>query len=333
MSITPLESEEVPDYRMSVDAPQSLAAGDRPSIRRVRYRQSAAKEMMEAQGITTGPQIPEGITVETPADEAACGERARLAAASGEGGPLRGSADGIYNGLRAAIEGANVLVFQHPLETKGVRGLALAAPRPCAILVNSRETAPARSFTLLHGYGHILLGRSGVCDEHGAARRESDKERVEAWCNRFAASLLMPRAAFAAEIGRLEDRLDGPLGVVEHLAKKFKTSKYAAAVRAADQPGGNARPGYGGALDKIAGRHSRRQKPGKGGGRKGGAAPAPASILASRLGKKFIRLVLSSHERGVITSRDLGDYLETSLDRIDILREKVSPGDRHGVHG
>ena len=320
----PLASETVPDYRMTPGAPERLDAVDLPRVRRVRYMQSAAREMMDARGISAEPQVPTDITVESPADEMAAAERARLAVDCRADGTPRGSADEVYRRLRAAVEGANVLVFQYPLDTAGVRGLSLASPAPCAILVNSHEIAPARSFTLLHEYGHVLLGRGGICDEHGMLRQSSDKRRVETWCNRFAASLLMPEAPFAAEMSRLEAYLDDPFRIAEELAGKFKTSKFAAMSRAAGlSGGGGAGPGYGGALGSMAGSYSRRKKAGD--EDEDDSHPPYLDTLVSRLGRGFIRLVLSSHEGGVITSRDLGDYLGMRLKHLDRLLEKVPP--------
>ena len=126
-------------------------------------------------------------------------------------------------------------------------------------------------------------------------------------------------------MARLESRTDDPLLIVGELAEKFKTSRFAAAVRAAGLSGGDggAGPAYGGALRAIAGSHSRRQGPEE--EDRDGARPPHLDALVSRLGKKFIRLVLSSHESGIITSRDLGDYLGMKLEHLDKLVEKVPP--------
>lgn len=314
----PLEREHLPDYRMMRGAPERLDPADLPAARRVRYMLSAAKEMMGARGIARGPDIPAGVTVAAPADGAARAERARLGVAGHPDGPVAGSPSGIYRALRGVIENRNIFVFQLPLRTDGVRGLSMAGPGPCAILVNSRENDTARAFTLLHEYGHILLGRGGVCDEHGTARADSEKGRVEAWCDRFAASFLMPEAAFAAERGRLEGLLGDPSEVVGGLAKKFKAGRYAAASRAADLAGGRYGAAYGGVLDGVAGRCSRgRAAAGKRGG------PRYFNVLASRLGRRFVELAVSSHEREVITTHDLADYLGIRVGRLDEFCESM----------
>ena len=314
----PLEREHLPDYRMMRGAPERLDPRDLPVARRVRYMLSAAKEMMDARGTARGPDVPSGVTVSDPADGVAREERARLGVAGHPDGPVAGSPSGIYWALRGAIERRNTFVFQLPLRTEGVRGLSMAGPGPCAILVNSKENDPARASTLLHEYGHILLGRGGVCDEHGTVRADSDRGRVEAWCDRFAASLLMPEAAFAAERGRLEGLLGDPLEVVGGLAKRFKAGRYAAASRAADLAGGRYGAAYGGVLDGVAGRCSRGRAAA---GERGG--PRHLDVLVSRLGRRFVGLAVSSHEKKDITTHDLVDYLGIKIGHLDGLCKRI----------
>lgn len=324
LSTIPLESEDLPDYRMMNNVPGNLAADDRPVVRRVRYMQSVAREMMDGQGIAAEPKIPPGISVADSADKTARSERSRLAVTGPPDGPIGGLSRSIYGNLRRAIEGLNILTFQYPLDTEGVRGMSLTGSDPCIILVNSKEVCQARAFTLLHEYGHILLRRGGICDEHGSARPNSDKGRAEAWCNRFAASFLMPEAGFTSEREKLAEILGGPLEIVSKLAKKFKVSRYAAAVRAADLAGASSKAAYGGALDAIAGQHSRGQdsKDGEAEKKKGG--PQYLDVLVSQSGEKFVRLAVSSYKKKVITGRDLGDYLDVDLKHFDGLCKKVS---------
>ena len=318
----PPEADDLPDYRMAAGAPGKLDAGDVPTVRRVRYMQSAASEMMAGLGAAARPETPRGVTISDSPAEVARGERERLAPAGGADGPLRGPSRGMYGRLRSAIEDLNILVFQYPIHTGAVRGMSLTESDPCAILVNSRETDAARAFTLLHEYGHVLLRSGGVCDEHGATRADSGKNRAEAWCSRFAASFLMPGPGFAAEQRRLGRLLNGPSEIVAGLAKRFKVSRYAAAVRAADLAGGGSGAAYGGVLNKTAGQYSRRREPKCGEGEKKGG-PAYLDVLVSQMGRKFIGLAVSSHEKGVITSRDLGDYLDIDLKHLDGLCKRA----------
>ena len=316
LTTIPHESEELPSYRMLRGAPEKLDADDLPKVRRVRYMQSTAKEMMDDQGIVAKPDIPHGVTVSDSAGMVARVERARLAVAGDPDGPVKGSSSGVYKILRDAVEGRNIFVFQYPLNTEGVCGLSMSSPDPCAILVNSRDTNQAKAFALLHEYGHILLGSGGVCDEHGTGRAVQAGARAEAWCNRFAASFLMPESGFAAELERLGEHASDPFAIVKDLARKFKVSWYAAAVRSTDLASGRSKAAYGGVLDEVAGRYGRRQRPKGGEGAKKGG-PRYLDRLVSQIGEKFIRLTVSSHERGDITSRDLGDYFDIDLKHLD----------------
>ena len=323
LTTIPLERKDLPDYRMMGGAPGNIDADDRPAVRRVRYMQSVAKEMMDDMGIAAEPDIPAGISTAMSADKVAREERIRLAPEGPLDGPLKGSARDIYANLRRAVEDLNILAFQYPLSTDGVRGLSLTGSDPCVMLINSKEIDHAKSFTLLHEYGHILLRKGGICDEHGMSPANSIKKRVEAWCNRFAASFLMPEEGFVAERGRLEKISSDHLHIVGELAARFKVSRYAAAVRAADLAEGGSKAAYSGVLERMAGRYSRRQKTVDDGAEKKGG-PQYLNVLVSQVGKKFARLAISSHERGVITSLDLGNYLNIDLKHLDKLSKKVA---------
>ena len=88
-------------------------------------------------------------------------------------------------------------------------------------------------------------------------------------------------------------------------------------------PGGNRRNAYGAVLNGLAGRHSRRQKVEDEDkvDKKGG--PQYLATLVSRMGKKYIRLALTSHEKGAITALDLGNYLDIDLKHLDGIYKRV----------
>jgi hypothetical protein len=72
-------------------------------------------------------------------------------------------------------------------------------------------------FTLAHELAHVWLGQSALSDAQASLVPE---HRVEAWCNRVAAELLVPAAAMRREYGR------GSVPSVEvpRLAGLFKVS-------------------------------------------------------------------------------------------------------------
>lgn len=94
------------------------------------------------------------------------------------------------------------------LDRDEFRGFTLADRRVPLIFVNaSNESLAGQVFTFLHEYGHVKLGKTGVSDEDPGQTGEG----IEAWCNAFAAEILVPQADLQATFLRdslLETELD-----------------------------------------------------------------------------------------------------------------------------
>lgn len=127
----------------------------------------------------------------------------------------------VFNFWRGLLEENGVLVFQ----TTGIavdifRGVSVHHDDLPLILLNGADSPTGRTFTLFHEVAHLINRTSGLC-----ALRESVDE--EALANNFAANFLMPEPAVRARLSKP----DGPLSVAEQLARHFKVSPLAAAVR------------------------------------------------------------------------------------------------------
>ena len=267
------------------------------AIRLARYLQGAAGEMMRMRGQDASPDVGSGATIGHSPEAAASRERDRLgldalkrAAATGEGR---------FGILCDAVESLNVLVFQQGANLEEMHGLSLSKGRPCAILINSRAPPAARRFTLMHEYGHILLGRGGVCAGPGDGGMRTDARGVEPWCNRFAAFALMPRAEFCRECERQKGA--GGDEIAARLSRKFATSRAAAAMHALDLGLGTR------AMADRALEHKDAPP------RKSKGGPTPAVKCVSERGRKFVSLVLESRRAGKISSRDAAVYLGADL--------------------
>ena len=98
-----------------------------------------------------------------------------------------------------------------------------------AICVNDREpTEGAKIFTLFHEYCHLLLRNAGISDEN-------DKNQVERFCNRFAASFLIPKSNLIEAISESVPDFVAPYefsdGDVKRLSNIFRVSNRAMALR------------------------------------------------------------------------------------------------------
>lgn len=97
-----------------------------------------------------------------------------------------------FNRWRAAVESTGVLVFLATrIEVSEMRGFAIAETPFPVIGLNRKDDPKPRSFSLLHEFCHILMGRSGISDMEDRATTD-EVAAQEVFCNAVAASALVP---------------------------------------------------------------------------------------------------------------------------------------------
>ncbi len=119
-----------------------------------------------------------------------------------------------------SLEDQGVLIFQSSkFQIEEARGVSLFYSELPIILLNGKDAPVGKIFTLFHEVAHLIRGGSGLCG------LEQDVY-VESICNRFAAELLMP-------IDHVRTEAEGysNINLVQRLAKRFKVSRVAMAIR------------------------------------------------------------------------------------------------------
>jgi Zn-dependent peptidase ImmA (M78 family) len=138
---------------------------------------------------------------------------------------------------RHIIERAGVFVQIMDLGPENLcRGFAVYDERAIpAIVINGDDSdGPARTFTLLHEYAYILIGKPGVSDQNR-------KNSVERWCNQFAAHLMMPADRFKADASAIDPSKTWSDTAIRKIADLYRVSMSAVALHLEDV--GLAKPG------------------------------------------------------------------------------------------
>ncbi len=92
----------------------------------------------------------------------------------------------------------------------------------------AEEYDPAKTFTLIHEYCHLLLREPGISDQN----RENP---VEEYCNRFAGAFLIPRSALRAVLPRWPNEpVEWERNDIREWAGQLKVSQQALALRLED---------------------------------------------------------------------------------------------------
>lgn len=103
------------------------------------------------------------------------------------------------------------------LDPDEFRGFAIADNIAPLIFINGADTKAAQMFTLAHELAHIWLGKSAISD---ASASLIPNDKVENWCNRVAAELLVPLSILKCEYQK-NSELDVE---INRLARRFKVS-------------------------------------------------------------------------------------------------------------
>jgi Zn-dependent peptidase ImmA (M78 family) len=123
--------------------------------------------------------------------------------------------------MRSGVAWANT----RRLAVREFRGFAIVDPFAPVVFINSRDAKSAQIFTLAHELVHIWLGESGVSNPDPRKRSTEELNRIEKFCNRVAAELLVPSAGVSQQWSP-QQTLDQN---VQRLVRVYRVSRYVVA--------------------------------------------------------------------------------------------------------
>lgn len=320
----PPQEIKIPDYRkISGIETEPLLKDTRFVIRKAGYFQSVAKEMLLDLGFKVETPIAGTAKIENNPQQIATRERKRLHIDELMKTDHFESLTqvGYLTELRKSIESQNILVFQMKMPMKDARGFSLSDAYPCSIVINSSDAPSARLFTLMHEYAHIILKENGICLTRAETMGEAEniRNKVEKWCNSFAASVLLPEKLLQEEF--VKENANEASQILSTLSKYFKVSKHAILIQIYNLNLINADT-YKKELEIILEKEKEDKKK-KEKKKKGGGFIGPVERCISERGNRFISLVLDSQRKGVIHYGDVMDYLGINLKHMENLEAKL----------
>jgi len=308
----PHDYRRIPGERSPALSPEFLA-----EFRAARYRRKIALEVAERDEIPDEiTELVGSISTTTPVRNAASGYRDKLIERMAN--TTWTTRYDAFNAWRESIEQLGVLVSHFAgVSVDEVRGFAITDTPLPLIGLNSSDSINARIFTLLHEFGHLLLGKPGVSNLKENPQVVFADQKIEQWCNAFAAEVLVPTSSLLS-IGvviRTKSERNWEEGELSEIADKFSVSRAVILGRLLTL-GKTSSKFYWSKLEAYR-RAAEEAEPSSG-------FPPYHRRIVRAVGKPFARIVVGAYDREAITPSDLAEYLGMRLKHLDKVREDLS---------
>ena len=209
--------------------------------------------------------------------------------------------------LRDMLENRNILVFQFSMPIEDARGFALADETPNIIVINSKDSIEARLFTLMHEFGHIIIGDTVIdLPEESLQVRNN----IEAWCNAFSSAFLLPKEVSIDLFNKSKHNLT-ETDTLNALSKRYKVSKAVLLVKMVNL-NYISRQEFESVLARYTPKETRVEKK-----QKQVIGMASDQRCLSEMGNKFVSLVANNFDKEFITYNDALSFLSIKSRNFD----------------
>ena len=308
----PKEEKPLPkDYRF---LPNRANVFDKKTIlviRRSRSLQSIGKELSLNIRYETTTKTKKAALTDNP--ELIAPEYRKLFALDFEKQRKLKDAYKLFGYLRDVLADSNLLVFQFSMPIEDARGFALADDIPSIVVINSKDSIEARLFTLMHEFGHILLGETviDIPDES-----QANRDNIERWCNAFSASFLLPKESISELFKEYRGRLT-ETETLNSLSRKYKVSKAVLLVKMLELDYISRQE-----FESVLARYVPKETK-KIGVKKKGISLTSDQRCLSEMGNKFVSLVANNFDKDFITYSDALSYLSIKSKNFDRVLAKA----------
>lgn len=206
------------------------------------------------------------------------------------------------NFWRETVANKGVLIFQQNMPKKEARAFALVSRPLPTIVINSKDAATAKVFSIAHELVHVLVGST-------APVASSPEDPLEEFCNSVAGHLLVPDSSLREELAE-RDLTSG--SAFREAGQRYGVSGAVMLIRARDA-GFIDQTGF----DQLWPQLNRATKSGKRGGQH-------YRNRIAEYGRHYVSLVLYGYQRGLLTGRDVHEHIQVKPDGINKLAAELA---------
>jgi Zn-dependent peptidase ImmA (M78 family) len=221
-------------------------------------------------------------------------------------------------GWREAAESVGITALALPMGEESCRGFSIWDDAAPLVAINTAFQPEARAFTLIHEIAHLSSRTNSACAED-VVERASAGDRVERWCDRVAAAVLIPGDALRRVLSAAPRRVTSgaDLNTVGSVAARFRVSLRAAALRLIELDVASW------SLFKSIPPHTER---GRAGG--GGLGLTRAELRRRRYGQRTLSVFRDALRTDVVGAGEVVDYLGVSPEALaNVVSRPVVGGD------
>jgi Zn-dependent peptidase ImmA (M78 family)/DNA-binding XRE family transcriptional regulator len=312
----PLKEAPIPkDYRMLPDKKDLFDKKTIQAIRKARGLQEVGAELLINFNDTARPKVKRLKTTDNP-EQAALMYREDIKLAIETQMKFKNSYE-FFSYIRDAFEERNILVFQFSMPVEDARGFALTDAVPNVIVINSADSIEARIFSMMHEFGHVLLGETAIDMPDFSY---TPNHNVEKWCNMFASEFLLPKE-LAKEVFKSEEETLTEGATLNRLSHRYKVSKGMLGYKML-KLNFISNETYEEVLDRYKPSEPAPKPDEEDEEKKGGGIPADIRCL-KEVGNKFVSIVAENYDRNYITYTDALNYLSVRSKNFDRVLAKA----------
>jgi len=233
------------------------------------------------------------------------------------------NAEDAHRNFQKKVEEFGIYVFKMRLPFNEARAFCLTGSFP-VIILNTEDSGNGRIFSLFHEVCHILINTNDLFrDKNDNNSNSFEYQRVESFCNKFAASFLVPEQDFNFGIREyLINESEISDHTIELFAYQYKVSKEVIARKLisydllSEKVFWSKKRSWD-AIAKAA-KEKRNER------LKDSSTGINQSIkILSEKGRPYVFKVYNAYVQGQISSSDVSNYLETKLTHLPKIAERL----------